>query len=90
MSFQEREPYCAIRLHISDSATLKTLGMKIRSIEVTFGNQDIKKLVKSKNDIADFEERTIVQELEKIWDDTTKMGHNKKWKFTEDYEKELE
>jgi hypothetical protein len=81
----EREPYCAIRLHISESTTLKTLGMKIRSIEVTFGNQDIKKLIKSKDDIADFEERTIVQELEKIWDDTTKMGHDKNWKFTEDY-----
>lgn len=85
----EREPYCAIRLHISESTTLKTLGMKIRSIEVTFGNQDIKKLVKSKDDIADFEERTIIQELEKIWDDTTQMGKKKGWKFTEDYGKEL-
>jgi len=85
MSSLEREPYCAIRLHISESTTLKTLGMKIRSIEVTFGNQDIKKLIKSKDDIADFEERTIVQELEKIWDDATKMGHDKNWKFTEDY-----
>jgi len=82
----EREPYYATRLHISESTTLKTLGMKIRSIEVTFGNQDIRKIVKSKDDIADFEERRIVPELEKLWDDATLMGHKKGWKFAEDYE----
>ncbi len=82
----EREPYCATRVHISESTAQKTLGMKSRSIEITFGNQDIKKLIKSKEDIADIEERSIAQELEKIWDQVTLMGHSKGWKFTEDYD----
>ncbi len=81
----EREPYCATRVHISESTAQKTLGMKSRSIEITFGNQDIKKLVKSKEN-ADIEEKTIAQELEKIWDKVTIISHNKKWKFTEDYQ----
>lgn len=78
----EREPYCATRVHISESIAQKTLGMKSRSIEITLGNQDIKKLIKSKQDIED---KTIAQELEKIWNQVTIMGHNKGWKFTEDY-----
>jgi hypothetical protein len=88
MSYQEREPYCATRVHISESTTQKTLGMKSRSIEVTFGNQDVKKLVKSKEDIADIKEITISQELEKVWDEITELGHKKGWKFTEDYSNE--
>ena len=84
MSFDQKEPYHSIRIHIGELDKKGFVGVKTRSIEVVYGNQSKRKIVKNSADIADIEERDIAQEVITIWNDITSKGHEQEWKFLED------
>ena len=56
-------PFFRVRLHIGEASTQKDKGKLVRDITVEYGNQDIKKVIKDKSDIGNFEEKEIQRKL---------------------------
>ena len=52
-------PFFRVRLHIGEASTQKDKGKLIRDITVEYGNQDTKKIIRSKEDIGDVEEKEL-------------------------------
>jgi hypothetical protein len=67
-------PFFRVRLHIGEASTQKDKGKLVRDITVEYGNQDIKKVIKDKSDIGNFEEKEIQQHIFDIWDKVTAEG----------------
>ena len=74
MSDFDATPFCRVRLHVGEASTQKDKGKLVRDITVEYGNQDIKKIVRSKEDIGDVEEKVIQEHIFDIWDKTTAEG----------------
>jgi Cu/Ag efflux protein CusF len=70
-------PFFRVRLHIGEASTQKDKGKLIRDITVEYGNQDTKKIIRTKEDIADIEEKDIVTHTFDIWDKSTLEGHKR-------------
>ena len=81
-----KTPYHSVRVHIGELTTKANMGVKTRSIELTYGNQSKRVLVENPDDIADIEETDIAKEIWKIWEDVTNEGKIKGHKFVEDIE----
>ena len=66
---QQHSPYFSTRIRIGDITSPKDLmGYKDFTIEITYGNQDTKRIIKSREDVADFEERTLFDEVDKLFE----------------------
>ena len=74
MSDFDATPFFRVRLHIGEASTQKDKGKLVRDITVEYGNQDIKKIVRSKEDIGDVEEKEIQEHIFDIWDKVTLEG----------------
>jgi len=83
---EAKTPYSSIRIHIGELTTKAHLGIKTRSIEITYGNQKERILVTNPEDIMDIEKTDIAKEIWKIWEDVTNEGKTKGHKFIEDIE----
>ena len=70
-------PFFRVRLHIGEASTQKDKVKLIRDITVEYGNQDTKKIIRSKEDIGDVEEKDVVEHLFDLWDKSTKEGHKR-------------
>jgi Cu/Ag efflux protein CusF len=70
-------PFFRVRLHIGEASTQKDKGKLVRDITVEYGNQDTKKIIRTKEDIADIEEKDIVTHIFDVWDKTTLEGHKR-------------
>ena len=79
-----KSPYFSMRVHIGEMTTVKQLGIKTRSLEVTFGNMETVE-IRDKEDIASVIKSTPL--AKKVWDEweaITKEGHDRGYKFIED------
>ena len=74
MSDFDATPFFRVRLHVGEASTQKDKGKLVRDITVECGNQDIKKIIRSKEDIGDVEEKEIQEHIFDIWDKTTAEG----------------
>ena len=74
MSDFDATAFFRARLDIGEASTQKDKGKLVRDITVEYGNQDIKKIVRSKEDIGDVEEKEIQEHIFDIWDKTTAEG----------------
>jgi hypothetical protein len=68
MSYEDKSPYFSKRVRIADVTSPKDLvGFKEFTVEVTYGNQEVRKIVKNMADLADIEERNIFDDIERLF-----------------------
>lgn len=86
MSIEEsKAPYFSYRVRIGDVKSPKEfIGYKEFTCEVTFGNQDVKYVVKNKNDLADIEEKTVFDQVEELFKQRDEWAKQRGFKFIED------
>jgi len=67
MSFDDKSPYYSKRVRIADVKSPKEMvGFKEMTVEITYGNQETKK-ISNPNDFADFKEQNIFDEIEELY-----------------------
>ena len=88
MSSEEKKaPYFAYRVRIGDVTSPKDLvGFKEFTCEVTFGNQDVKYIVKNRNDVADIEEKTVFDQVEELFKQRDEWAKKRKFTFVDQME----
>lgn len=83
---EQKEPYYSSRVHITEPTAAKVLGIKTRSIEVTFGNHD-SVTIRNKKDIAEIIDNIdIAKKVWDLWEQVTAKGKADGHKFVEDIE----
>ena len=83
-SEDQKVSYFSTRVRIADVTSPKDLvGFKELTVEITFGNQDVKKIIKNKQDLADIEERTLFDEIEEIFKQRDKWAKERGFMFVD-------
>lgn len=87
MSAEPKEPYFSKRIRISDITSPKDLvGFKEFTVELILGNQDTRKIIKNKDDLADIEERDLFDELDILFNKRDEWAKKKGFKFVDQLE----
>ena len=84
MSFDKKTPYYSSRVRVADVTSPKQLvGTKEFTVEVTFGNQDTKRIIKNRDDVADIEDKTIFDVMDELFEQRDKWGKKKGFVFVD-------
>ncbi len=84
METEPREPYFSTRIRIGDLTSPKGLvGLKDFTVELTYGNQETKRVMKSKDDILDVEDKDMFAYLDGIFEKRDKWAETKKFRFVD-------
>jgi hypothetical protein len=88
MSLDEKAPYYSVRVRISDITSPKAwIGYKERTIEVTYGNQDSRKMTVDKADLGNIQERCLKDDLLKAFRETDEVAEARGFKFADETKK---
>lgn len=83
MSSESKDPYFSKRIRIGDITSPKDLvGYKDFTVELTYGNQDVK-IIKNRKDVADIQEKKIFQEIEEIFSERDQWAKQRSFKFVD-------
>ena len=81
-------PYYSTRVRISDITSPKAwIGYKERTIEITYGNQESRKITIDKDDLANIEERSIKDDILKAFTATDEVAKARGFKFVDETKK---
>jgi len=84
MSNEEKAPYFSKRVRIGDVTSPKDLvGYKEFTVEITYGNQDAKTIIKNEADLADIQHKTIFDEIEELFKQRDKWAKERGFKFVD-------
>lgn len=87
-NLEPKSPYHSTQVKISDISSPKTwIGYKKRSITVTYGNQDTRKFLVDKNDVANIEDRSLKDEILRAFRVTDEVGEARGFKFADEIRK---
>ena len=65
---EDKSPYFSYRVRVADITSPKDLvGLKEFTCEITLGNQDTRKIVKSEKDLGDIENKNIFALMEDLF-----------------------
>jgi len=88
MSTEEHTPWHSKRIRIGDVTSPKDLmGYKEFTVEITYGNQEVKKIY-NKEDVAQIKEKSLFQEVEEIYKERDEWAKKRGFKFVDQYTKE--
>ena len=84
----EKSPYYSTRIRISDITSPKAwIGYKERTIEVTYGNQDSRKLTVDKDDLGNIQERSLKDDLLRAFRETDEVAEARGFRFADEAKK---
>ena len=89
MSTEEHTPWHSKRIRIGDVTSPKDLiGYKDFTVEITYGNQEVK-TIRNKEDLAQIlDKKTLFQEVEEIYQERDEWAKLRGFKFVDSYTKE--
>lgn len=81
---ESKSPYYSKDIEISTITSPKEYcGFMKRSINITFGNQDTM-IIENKEDISDVYHKTMIEQLEEVWDSMTSFAKDKNIVFIDE------
>ena len=84
MSTEEKAPYFSKRVRIADVTSPKDLvGFKEFTVEITYGNQDSKTIIKNRQDLADVTHKTIFDEVEELFKERDEWAKQRGFTFVD-------
>jgi len=89
MSSEEHTPWHSKRIRIGDvTSPVALVGYKEFTVEITYGNQEVK-TIRNKEDVADLsQEKTLFEEVEEIFTQRDEWGKKRGIKWVDGYTKE--
>jgi len=89
LSTEEHTPWHSKRIRIGDVTSPKDLvGYKDFTVEITYGNQEVKR-IRNKEDLAQIvEEKSLFDEVEEIYKQRDEWAKLRGYKFVDQYTKE--
>jgi len=89
MSIEEKSPCYRVRITIGDISSFKHwVGYKKRKIEVTYGNQETKRIENPEDVGSDSEYRTMADAFIKAFEETDKVAELRDFQFIDQTKKD--